>query len=374
MGRSLPSSDVRFCRYARMVDSSLDADRAGGEHIDGAPRLMNNRSGGPLPHRYSVVTGQGRSGTNWLLDLLDTSAETYCRNEPNAIEGSPFEVLGPLWLNDVNASIWEREWDGVAEIATRSMGERDHPFSVPKEFARSWAQKAKAIDRLHGRRSLQALRVVMPSLRDGQWPVPRWVASPEALAAAHGVLKVNRANGVLRWVLVHRPQVPVVNIIRHPSGRHLSYVRRFLSTQDAAEVLAASHEQLRTIAQHDAVWAARFDDIEALDHLESQMWMWRYVNETLDETGREAANYHRVVYEELADDPIGHVERLYRALGLRWDDTARSAAHATVNHSVWGKVADPKSVAEAWRAELPSEDIERIDTLLADSPLAALWN
>lgn len=320
-----------------MVNPPADAHGRAEDRFENVSNPSNDQPPASRQHRYSVVTGQGRSGTNWLLDLLDTSSETYCRNEPNAIPGSPFEVLGPLWLNDINAPVWDTEWDRVVDIATRSMGERDHPFSVRKDFARPLAQSTTAIDRLHGRRSLQALRVVMPSLREGQWPVPRWVASPDQLAAAHAILKVNRANGVLRWVLVNRPHVPVVNIIRHPCGRHLSYQRRFLANHDGTEVLEASRDWLREIARHDAAWGARFGDIERHDHLEAQMWMWRYVNETLDETGQQAGNYHRVVYEELADDPIGHVEHLYGALGLRWDDEARAAAQSSVNHSVWGQ-------------------------------------
>lgn len=323
--------------------------------------------------RYSVVTGQGRSGTNWLLDMVDTSPETFCRSEPNALDGSPFEVLGPLWLNDVNVELWERQWDRVAALSLRSMGERDHPFPVRKDYVRSMAQKCGAIDRLHGRRSRKAMGVMMPSLRHSQWPFPAWAAAPDRLAGAHGVLKVNRANGLLRWILVARPDVPVVNIIRHPAGRHLSYTRRFLSAQDGAKVLATTHDQLRLIATHESAWKSRFGDIERMDHLESQMWIWRYVNESLEETGEGVANYHRVVYEELTADPVGHAERLYVALGLVWNASTQSAAHRMANHSVWGRVDDPQSVAEAWRTELPSEDIERIDELLTESPLASLW-
>ncbi len=324
-------------------------------------------------HRYSIVTGQGRSGTNWLLDLLDTSPDTFCRNEPNAIPGSPFEVLGPLWLNDVNADIWEREWDGVADVATLSMGERDHPFAVQKSFTRPLVQQLKIADRYHGRRSLESLRRVFPSLRPGQFPMPSIVASSNSLAKAHGVLKINRANGVLRWVLNNRPDVPVINIVRHPAGRHLSYTKRFLSLHDHDEALAESRSWLHTIREHDDVWGDRFGDIEAMDHLDAHMWMWRYVNESLDDTGLPSRQYHRLVYEELGADPLGHVELLYKALDLQWDADAQKAAKDAVQLSNWGKVEDFQAVADAWKRNLDRDDADRIMKHLAASPMASLW-
>ena len=40
------------------------------------------------PRRYVLIAGQGRSGTNWLLQILDLSSQTHCRNEPNDCIGS----------------------------------------------------------------------------------------------------------------------------------------------------------------------------------------------------------------------------------------------------------------------------------------------
>ena len=42
---------------------------------------------------YALITGQGRSGTNWLLELFDASSKTFCRNEPDRLEGSPLGLL-----------------------------------------------------------------------------------------------------------------------------------------------------------------------------------------------------------------------------------------------------------------------------------------
>ena len=42
---------------------------------------------------YALIVGQGRSGTSWLLDLFDLSPQTFCRNEPYGINGSPLANL-----------------------------------------------------------------------------------------------------------------------------------------------------------------------------------------------------------------------------------------------------------------------------------------
>ncbi|MEQ9482329.1 hypothetical protein [Coleofasciculus sp. F4-SAH-05] len=42
---------------------------------------------------YILIVGQGRSGTNWLLDLLDLSSETHCRNEGDQLATSPLAQL-----------------------------------------------------------------------------------------------------------------------------------------------------------------------------------------------------------------------------------------------------------------------------------------
>jgi len=42
---------------------------------------------------YALVSGHGRSGTNWLLELLDLSPQTFRRSEPRGVETSPLRKL-----------------------------------------------------------------------------------------------------------------------------------------------------------------------------------------------------------------------------------------------------------------------------------------
>ena len=47
----------------------------------------------PDPLAYALLIGQGRSGTNYLLSLLDQSAATHCRNEPDQLDSSALSRL-----------------------------------------------------------------------------------------------------------------------------------------------------------------------------------------------------------------------------------------------------------------------------------------
>ena len=44
---------------------------------------------------YALLLGQGRSGTNYLLHLLNQSPLTHCRNEPDEVEDSALRRLSP---------------------------------------------------------------------------------------------------------------------------------------------------------------------------------------------------------------------------------------------------------------------------------------
>ena len=43
--------------------------------------------------RLNVIAGRGRSGSNFLLHLLNHSPRTFCRNEPNMFDGTALSNL-----------------------------------------------------------------------------------------------------------------------------------------------------------------------------------------------------------------------------------------------------------------------------------------
>ena len=84
------------------------------------------------PKRYVLITGQGRSGTNWLLEILDQSRQTHCRNEPNGCAGSALSALplGQMSCPEQEAKL-ESAWDAaIIRASSRSFGDRATTTSV----------------------------------------------------------------------------------------------------------------------------------------------------------------------------------------------------------------------------------------------------
>ena len=90
---------------------------------------------------YSIIAGQGRSGTTMLLDMLNLSPSTYCRNEPDYIATSPFQKLcNYRMVCRLDTEILNREWDNLVDWALDHMGELDPLIKHPKDFIHGYAR------------------------------------------------------------------------------------------------------------------------------------------------------------------------------------------------------------------------------------------
>lgn len=323
---------------------------------------------------YAIITGQGRSGTNWLLGMANASPATFCRNEPNAIPGSMFNRLPPMWNAEADTDEVARHWDDIVRHTLGHVGERDRPLSGDKDFLRGWSTRL-GLPALMARPKLQrAAALVLPSVRRGEWRLPRWAGDRTALADAYGVIKINRVPLVTRWLLANRPDVPVINIVRHPGGRHASYVKRFLAHHDATTELEKNREFLTTIAAANAEWADTFGSIQGMNHVELQTWLWRYVTETVEQDALGRPQYHRVVYEDLSVDPLGQARSIYETCGLEWTPDIERTIESQLHESNWGRLeGSPEERADAWRAELDPADQATISRILKGSPIADWW-
>ena len=171
--------------------------------------------------RYGIITGIGRSGTNWLLDTMDASFHTHCRNEPYGVAGSAFRTLPQVWdwAEPVSAETYEARWDEVAHRSVMSIGDRDHQFRYPKAYVHPVAAATGLHNVLTRPRLRASVARVVPRWREGEWPLPWWVGSRARLGGAVGILKVALDRFTVGWLVANRPQVPIVHIVRHPGGQ-----------------------------------------------------------------------------------------------------------------------------------------------------------
>ena len=314
---------------------------------------------------YALVLGQGRSGTNYLLHLLNQSADTHCRNEPDQLEGSKLgdlaasrfvvddpESLGPLW-------------DEAVEDAALSIGPRDHRVQGPK----SWIYPGTT--RLGYGWLRQRYRLVHRFLRSDQ-PMfgsevrfPRWMTSEARLRQAFHVFKLNAACGLGTWVLQHRPLGRAFHIVRHPGGFTKSWLRRWVDSNGQDETGEACRVRLGNLLDLEPEWAEEIEDPETLSHIEAELWFWRWVNERLAAVGDEASGYFRIIYEELAENPVEVTRETYRFCELPWTDQ--------VERRVLEISRGSRRIASAWKDELERDVVESIEKVLHGSSLSRLW-
>ena len=319
-----------------------------------------------MESKYILIVGQGRSGTNWLLDLLDLSPNTHCRNEPDELKNSRLAQLPSPTVRHPLDDSFPSEWDQAVASASLSMGDRDRIGSRRKSHIYEPVRRLGGGLVLGKRRVRQFLSPVFPGLGQPEWLIPWWFAPPDVLKQALTVLKINMAPAWADWVLRNRPTVLVIHIVRHPGGFLNSMSRRYWADQDITVVKQNNRERLRQIVKHEPEWAERFGDIDAMSVEESELWYWRYASETIHTTGEGRPNYVQLVYEDLVANPIEVAKHVYEKCHLPWTkeieaEIAKSASSST-------------AIATAWYKKLEPEQIELVQRILDSSLMSQWWD
>ena len=313
---------------------------------------------------YVVINGQGRSGTNWLLELLDASPRTHCRNEPNELEGT---ALYPLTASPVAAedqrALLESDWDEAVATASRRVGDRDHRAKIAKHHLNELARRSGVYRLAHSGRLRRAIAGDGYAL---EWPLPRYVSNAARLRTAIVVLKMNGGPGWTSWLLANRPSVAFLHIARHPGGFLNSWYNRWLSRNDPAAVSSANQARLGVIAKHDSRFADTIGDIASMSVEESELWYWRYNIETTYEAGHDCEQYRLILFESLAAEPLEVAQGFFAHCGLEWtDDVARLVSERT---------SSSDAIAKKWREKLEPRQVEIVERVLDGSAMQDWWS
>ena len=326
----------------------------------------------PPSHSYALLIGQGRSGTNYLLSLLDQSASTHCRNEPDQLDSGALANLAEFRFFVDEEKRLASVFDEAVQRAAMSVGPRDHMATVEKDWLRPGRgrsgyfylrQRYRLVERVIRRR--QAM--------DGkELAFPGWMVDSGRLARAFQVFKLNAAVGYGAWALRERSSARIIQIVRHPGGFLKSWLKRWVRGEGGmgrgkGTVDRLQDEQrLHEVVRREPRWAKCVGDIDAMDRAEGELWWWRYVNETLHEAGKERDAYQLVLFEDLARDPEGTSSSVYRACGLEWD--------AQIAARVRSISRDAQKIARAWKDELDPKMVALVQKVLEGSPLQDWWS
>jgi len=314
---------------------------------------------------YALIVGHGRSGTNWLLELFDLSAETFCRNEPDRSSGTPFDEIS------TGTSVWRAEqtelqevWDQAVHWWATHRGGEDHRVVVPKDYVRPVARALGLWRVVQSARARRWLGVARP-LRGDDWALPSWVCDPRRLDRALPVLKLLLAPGWTSFVLKHRPRTEVFHIVRHPGGFLNSWSNRYRSKHEEVEVLTANRDRLESIAAREPEWRNRFGNISAMSAEEAELWNWCYAGETIYRAAQESEHYHLINYESLVYDPVPVVRSCYAACGLEWS--------GAIERRVGNSASNSESIAMKWRSELNSGQMALVERILDQTSMRVWW-
>lgn len=313
-----------------------------------------------------LLVGQGRSGSNWLLGVIDQSPFTHCRNDANAVAESPFARLpDPVAWNETMAPALEAGFDDALASARERMGARDPRSTVPKTHLHATSRALGLVSLVQRRKSRFVLGTLMPSLRGEEWRLPRWIGRPEALTTSTFVVKLGLSAGWMPWVLRQRPNTHVAHVLRHPGGYLASWSARYLMSRDRAAVASANRARLQVVAALDSRWARHFAQTGDMSAEEAELWYWAYCTDTVRRAGATSARYTCVRYEDLLTDVRGTTRALFERIGLPWGEAVEQRVRATATH--------PPEYAVAWRNYLGVAQRALVERVLERSDLADVW-
>jgi Sulfotransferase family len=314
---------------------------------------------------YATIVGQGRSGTNWLLDLLDLSPQTHCRNEANELAASLLAKLpSPTVRSHFEKDFGER-WDRAIALSAVRLGMRDRIGAHPKDHLYEPVRQLGGATLLSKRKFRQLLSLTAPNLGESEWPVPGWLATRKNLEQAFLVLKLNQVPAWAEWLLLNRPKALVVHIVRHPGGFLHSWRNRYLAACDPEAVKKANYERLQQIVNSDSGWGDRFGNLEAMSVAEMELWYWCYATETIHKAGYKRDNYLEIVYENLVRAPLETAQQLYEKCHLPWT--------VEIEKKVTQSASGSNAIATAWRNKLTPKTIHLVERIVNNSLMSQWW-
>ena len=329
--------------------------------------------------RYAIITGTGRSGTNWLLDMFDASPDTHCRNEPHGLTGTRLNRFPAVWTVDQGAGsteTYERCWDDVAQSTASRYGARDHHLTYPKTHLHPWTNRLGLTRVMTGPRLRKLSSRIAPRLSHPEWELPVCLGSSRRLETSTALLKILIDAPLLEWLVHERPHVPVIHIVRHPGGRLSSWLNRLVAPLNDAQ-LAELHRhratRLERIRRFDPRWREVIPEPSSLSLIAMELWFWRYLNESTMEAGGAHPSYRLVLFDHLAADPVGSAEMLYRHAGVPWTPEIARRVGQDASTSVFGAVSDSWVKVGQWRSELDDEHLRCIAEVMSGSSLEALF-
>ena len=272
---------------------------------------------------YVTIIGRGRSGTNLALDVLDTHPRTICRSEANRINGAALNTL-PLDFEDIRQAEWSgAAWRAALETTAYTHSARDRSKRDHKSYYRSLPERIFC-ERVLPRRKLRVALKRMGLLSAvNEWRVD-WAFS--RAPDRHPQLPVFKILTQPHWILRTHAQDPgqhVIHVVRDPAGFIPSWMNRYVAPRGGEKVHADNLATLDIILERlgGTLQHGRAYSEAAL--IESELWRWRYMNDTVFMALSVSERYRLWRYEEMIANPAQMGGEAMAWLGLDVDASTR---------------------------------------------------
>jgi len=314
---------------------------------------------------YIMISAHGRSGTNWLLEVLDLSAHTYCRNEPNELKDSLLNGLGSEWVIENDGALLNDMWDKAMSKTAISIGTRDHKIIRDKDFLRAFPRSLGVYRLARSSRMRRLINKIEPTASCHEWLASPLVFKRNQMHEALTVIKINQAPGWACWLLENRKHAGILHIVRHPAGMLNSWRKRYLNKNVYEKVQAESRDRLNKIARLAPEWRDKFGDIDNMSAEESELWFWRYSTESVHLVGQSNERYHLVLFDDLAGNPDKVAREVYKFCGLDYTTDICNQVRRLSENS--------QSIASSWKKTISDQDRQKIERVCSGSPVTEWW-
>jgi hypothetical protein len=293
-----------------------------------------------------LIIGNGRSGTNMLLDVLDADPDTNCRNEPNVVAGGAINRLFGRTSITSRYDFDAERWRDACDTARRNKSVRDRPSYAWKRYIRKHLAARLCSQLFTRHRARHALLAhVTPALAGAEFPLPAALVRRERLKDAHVVLKINQPFQLCEHLDRLGAPYRIIHIARNPYDVVRSWSLRWLVHENHADVWRELYERAREyFAQRPDRAAYGLSD--QLDIHELELLHVVLGDDHLFHAMRRKPHYLYVTFEHAIAHKIDCAREVYDFLDLEWTPQTEQRI-ALLKNELFKKLPDVEPFARS---------------------------
>jgi len=206
--------------------------------------------------------------------------------------------------------------------------------------------------------------VAYPPIRGQEWSLPAWYLESDFVDEVLYVHKILENPYWMKALLDSLHPAKIVHNLRRPKEYLASWYRRYVPRRGEEYVNAVNKRILSSVSERENYWRGRWNDLQSMNVLETEMLIWLHINETIYVHGRDKTNYMTVLYHEVESNCTSASRTLYDFAGLKWDHEIGTEA-GFMENTLFRKMApvDPAVAESISRA---------VDRFLPESALSEL--